>query len=362
MPPQRDVGRQASRGAGRLPDADRESRGRHAARAQGARGGRPRSLRGHAADARSPRPPRRQRQARELSPPQRGRSNGRGAATPRSGRTGRRRVDRLPGVNDPGARLIAAAIEHGVRVTVLPGPSAVETALVASGLVGDRYAFVGYLPRRRDALDRLWEELSPGGPTVAFESPRRLPATLASLARRPRAARRGLPRADEALRGGRPRPRGGGRGPLRRAAEGRDHARGRPARSAAGRRGRGARRRGGAGRRGNAEAHRRRGRGAPHRSLEEPALSRFALGGWRKSSLSGCTAERPTADAARTTQTAGDALSVGADSSRHAVTFGLASSPMHGRHTERPGARPDPRRDRRRGTRSEPWRAGSSRP
>ena len=89
----------------------------------------------------------------------------------------------LPGVNDPGARLIAAAIERGVPVTVLPGPSAVETALVASGLVGDRYAFVGYLPRRRDALDRLWDELAGRrGPTVAFESPRRLPATLASLA------------------------------------------------------------------------------------------------------------------------------------------------------------------------------------
>ena len=42
----------------------------------------------------------------------------------------------LPGVNDPGARLISAAIERGVEVTVLPGPSAVETALVASGLVG----------------------------------------------------------------------------------------------------------------------------------------------------------------------------------------------------------------------------------
>jgi len=88
----------------------------------------------------------------------------------------------LPGVSDPGARLVVAAIERGVPVTVLPGPSAVETALVASGLVGDRYAFVGYLPRPREALDRLWSELAPGGPTVAFESPRRLPASLASLA------------------------------------------------------------------------------------------------------------------------------------------------------------------------------------
>jgi 16S rRNA (cytidine1402-2'-O)-methyltransferase len=88
----------------------------------------------------------------------------------------------LPGVNDPGARLVAAAIERGIPVTVLPGPSAVETALVASGLVGDRYSFVGYLPRRREALDRLWKELARGGPTVAFESPKRLSAALASLA------------------------------------------------------------------------------------------------------------------------------------------------------------------------------------
>jgi 16S rRNA (cytidine1402-2'-O)-methyltransferase len=89
----------------------------------------------------------------------------------------------LPGVNDPGARLVAAALERGVAVTVLPGPSAVETALVASGLVGERYVFLGYLPRGREALGRLWDEL--GGwpwPAVAFESPRRLPASLASLA------------------------------------------------------------------------------------------------------------------------------------------------------------------------------------
>jgi 16S rRNA (cytidine1402-2'-O)-methyltransferase len=89
----------------------------------------------------------------------------------------------LPGVSDPGARLIAAAIEAGVPVTVLPGPSAVETALVASGLVGERYQFVGYLPRGGRALRALWEELGAWAhPLVAFESPRRLPASLASLA------------------------------------------------------------------------------------------------------------------------------------------------------------------------------------
>jgi 16S rRNA (cytidine1402-2'-O)-methyltransferase len=89
----------------------------------------------------------------------------------------------LPALNDPGARLIAAAIDHGVDVIVLPGASAIETALVASGLVGDRYAFVGYVPREREARERLWRE-TPGwaGPVVAFESPRRLPATLAALA------------------------------------------------------------------------------------------------------------------------------------------------------------------------------------
>ena len=89
----------------------------------------------------------------------------------------------LPGVNDPGARLIAAAIAAGIEVTVLPGPSAVETALVASGLVGERYAFLGYLPRGAQARARLWEELAGWSwPAVAFESPRRLPASLRSLA------------------------------------------------------------------------------------------------------------------------------------------------------------------------------------
>src|SRR5215217_3515704 len=48
----------------------------------------------------------------------------------------------LPAISDPGARLVAAALEAGVEVTVLPGPSAVETALVSSGLVRDRYQFV----------------------------------------------------------------------------------------------------------------------------------------------------------------------------------------------------------------------------
>src|SRR6185295_182057 len=90
----------------------------------------------------------------------------------------------LPGISDPGARLVAATLEAGVPVTVLPGASAVETALVASGLVGERYQFVGYLPRGERALGELGEELARWQwPVVAFESPQRLPRSLAVLAR-----------------------------------------------------------------------------------------------------------------------------------------------------------------------------------
>jgi len=89
----------------------------------------------------------------------------------------------LPGVSDPGARIVRAALEAGIPVTVLPGPSAVETALVASGLVAARYQFLGFLPRGERALASLWEELRAWPwPAVAFESPQRLPAALRSLA------------------------------------------------------------------------------------------------------------------------------------------------------------------------------------
>ncbi len=113
----------------------------------------------------------------------------------------------LPGISDPGARLISAALEVGASVTVLPGPSAVETALVASGLIGERFQFVGYLPRGEKARVALWEELAHWPhPVVAFESPRRLPVTLASLAEampeRPVAVCRELTkRFEEVIRG-----------------------------------------------------------------------------------------------------------------------------------------------------------------
>jgi 16S rRNA (cytidine1402-2'-O)-methyltransferase len=113
----------------------------------------------------------------------------------------------LPGLSDPGARLISAALDAGLPVTVLPGPSAVETALVASGLVAQRYQFVGYLPRAERALLALSEELSrwPDA-AVAFESPLRLPRSLKVLARaipdRPAAVCRELTkRFEEVARG-----------------------------------------------------------------------------------------------------------------------------------------------------------------
>jgi 16S rRNA (cytidine1402-2'-O)-methyltransferase len=89
----------------------------------------------------------------------------------------------MPLVSDPGARLVRAALDAGVPVTVLPGASAVETALVASGLGGGRYAFVGFLPRKAGELEALWRETAGwGSVVVAFESPQRLPASLRSLA------------------------------------------------------------------------------------------------------------------------------------------------------------------------------------
>jgi 16S rRNA (cytidine1402-2'-O)-methyltransferase len=113
----------------------------------------------------------------------------------------------LPGINDPGARLVSAALEAGIAVTVLPGPSAVDTALVASGLVGERYQFLGYLPRGAKALAGLWAELEGWPhPAVAFESPKRLPASLESLAqalpdRRVAVCRELTKRFEEVVRG-----------------------------------------------------------------------------------------------------------------------------------------------------------------
>jgi 16S rRNA (cytidine1402-2'-O)-methyltransferase len=89
----------------------------------------------------------------------------------------------MPGISDPGYRLVAAAAEAGIRVTVLPGPSAVTTALVISGLPCDRFVFEGFPPRRAGERSRKFAELAAERRTIVFfESPRRLAATLAGLA------------------------------------------------------------------------------------------------------------------------------------------------------------------------------------
>ncbi len=89
----------------------------------------------------------------------------------------------LPGVSDPGYRLVAAAAQAGLQVTVLPGPSAVTAALVISGLPTDRFAFEGFPPRKAGERARRFAELATDRRTlVFFESPRRVAATLAELA------------------------------------------------------------------------------------------------------------------------------------------------------------------------------------
>jgi 16S rRNA (cytidine1402-2'-O)-methyltransferase len=89
----------------------------------------------------------------------------------------------MPGVSDPGYRLVAAAAAAGVRVTVLPGPSAVTAALAVSGLPSDRFCFEGFPPRRAGDRARRFAELASEPRTlIFFESPRRLAATLAELA------------------------------------------------------------------------------------------------------------------------------------------------------------------------------------
>jgi 16S rRNA (cytidine1402-2'-O)-methyltransferase len=88
-----------------------------------------------------------------------------------------------PGISDPGYRLVAAAAEAGIRVTALPGPSAVTTALAVSGLPTDRFCFEGFPPRRPGDRNRRFAELAADARTqVYFESGRRLADTLDELA------------------------------------------------------------------------------------------------------------------------------------------------------------------------------------
>lgn len=97
----------------------------------------------------------------------------------------------MPSVSDPGYRLVAAAVEHDVRITCLPGPSAVLAALAVSGLPVARFCFEGFLPRRPGERDRALADLAAEPRTmVFFEAPHRLAATLGAMAERFGADRR----------------------------------------------------------------------------------------------------------------------------------------------------------------------------
>ncbi|MBR5950260.1 MAG: 16S rRNA (cytidine(1402)-2'-O)-methyltransferase [Actinomycetaceae bacterium] len=88
----------------------------------------------------------------------------------------------MPTVSDPGYRLMCAAIESGVDVSVLPGPSAVLTALVLSGLATDRFSFEGFAPRKQGERLAVFQNLAREERTmIFFESPRRLAQTLKDM-------------------------------------------------------------------------------------------------------------------------------------------------------------------------------------
>jgi 16S rRNA (cytidine1402-2'-O)-methyltransferase len=89
----------------------------------------------------------------------------------------------MPGISDPGARAIAAAIEAGARVEVIPGPNAAIAALVASGLPTERFTFLGFPPREAGARQELFGTLRNEAATlILYEAPDRVGATLADLA------------------------------------------------------------------------------------------------------------------------------------------------------------------------------------
>ncbi|GAA4359983.1 16S rRNA (cytidine(1402)-2'-O)-methyltransferase [Angustibacter luteus] len=115
----------------------------------------------------------------------------------------------MPSVSDPGYRLVAAAVAAGVRVSAVPGPSAVLTALAVSGLPVDRFCFEGFLPRKAGERSRALAALADEPRTmVFFEAPHRLAVSLAAMAaafgpQRPAAVCRELTKTyEEVLRGG----------------------------------------------------------------------------------------------------------------------------------------------------------------
>ncbi|HEX2988183.1 MAG TPA: 16S rRNA (cytidine(1402)-2'-O)-methyltransferase [Chloroflexota bacterium] len=113
----------------------------------------------------------------------------------------------MPGISDPGEPLIAAALEQGVPVIPIPGPTAMATALVVSGLPSDRFLFLGFLSRVRSDRQRFLRSVAALPFTlVLYEAPHRLLATLADLETvlgdRPAAAARELTKLhEEVVRG-----------------------------------------------------------------------------------------------------------------------------------------------------------------
>ena len=114
----------------------------------------------------------------------------------------------MPGISDPGERLVRACVDAGLVVEVVPGPSAVLGALVLSGLPTTPFGFEGFLPRKGSARTRRLEAIATSGATtVLFESPRRVAPTIAELARicggsRPAALARELTKLhEEVVRG-----------------------------------------------------------------------------------------------------------------------------------------------------------------
>ncbi|MEX2107727.1 MAG: 16S rRNA (cytidine(1402)-2'-O)-methyltransferase, partial [Solirubrobacterales bacterium] len=85
----------------------------------------------------------------------------------------------MPAVSDPGYKLIRRCHERNLEVTVLPGPSVIPVALVASGLPTDRWRFEGFLPKRSGEMERVLRSTET---VIAFESPRRIGESLAALA------------------------------------------------------------------------------------------------------------------------------------------------------------------------------------
>ena len=191
----------------------------------------------------------------------------------------------MPSVSDPGYRLVAAAVAAGVRVTAVPGPSAVLTALAVSGLPVDRFCFEGFLPRKAGERARRLDGLAEEERTmVFFEAPHRTAATLAAMAEalgadRPAAVCRELTKTHEEV----------ARGPLADLVawaeagvrgRGDDRGRGRPPYGAEHRARRPARRRGrGGGRRDEPQGRHRRGRPRRRRAQAggvRPGAPRFA--------------------------------------------------------------------------------------